>query len=182
MNFRQQIAKYVTGNMTSDQLPGIGRIGLEEELDTPSLRILAGLNKNESPFVIEHYLKLTLDELQITLPDKRQAAIEYALAIADEILSESREIIEGIREIRYSAFGSYDFFSESKQYCYDTVSFEAVYGLFDTFEEVSNAARPWQIDKTNEQLMTEVKLELLVALKKWRDGLNEIHTRFSKAG
>lgn len=86
MNFRQQIAKYVTGNLTTDQLPDIGVKGLEEGLDTPSLCILAGLDKHESPFQIEHYFKMTLDELKIVLPDKRQAAIEYAFAIVDEIL------------------------------------------------------------------------------------------------
>ena len=80
LNFRQQIAKYVTGNLTTDQLPDIGVTGLEEGLDIPSLCILAGLSKNESPFQIDHYFKLTLEELNIKLPDKRQAAIEYAMA------------------------------------------------------------------------------------------------------
>jgi hypothetical protein len=48
MNFRQ-IAKYVTGYLTTNQLPDIGVTGLEEGLDTPSLCILAGLSKNEFP-------------------------------------------------------------------------------------------------------------------------------------
>jgi len=169
MDFRQKIAKYVTGNMTSDQLPDIGMTGLEEGLDAPSLCILAGLTKNESPFEIEHYFKLALDELKIALPDKREAAIEYAIGIVGEIIEGKKGIIKGTREIRYKALDSYDFFSEDEQYCYDSIGFETAYGLFDTFEELSNAVIPWQIEKTNEQLMTKTKTELFGELKKWRD-------------
>lgn len=169
MNFRQQIAKYVTGNLTTDQLPDIGVKGLEEGFDTPSLCILAGLNKNESPSQIEHYFNMTLDELKIELPDKRQAAIEYAFAIVDEILEGKKDVIEGSREIRYKAIDSYDFFSESKKYCYDSIGFESAYGLFDTYDELSNADRPWQKGKTNQQLMLETKAELFEELKKWKN-------------
>ena len=169
MNFRQQIAKYVTGNLTTDQLPDIGITGLEEGLDTPSLCILAGLIKNESPFQIDHYFKLTLEELNIKLPDKRQAAIEYAMAIVDEILDGKKDVIIGTREIRYKAIDSYDFFSESRQFCYDSIGFEKTYGLFDTIDELSCANVHWQTEKTNEQIMTETKTELFEELKKWKD-------------
>jgi hypothetical protein len=37
MTFRQQIAKYVTGNLTTEELPALAVTGLEEGLDTPSL-------------------------------------------------------------------------------------------------------------------------------------------------
>jgi hypothetical protein len=169
MNFRQQIAKYVTGNLTTDQLPDIGVTGLEEGLDTPSLCILAGLSKNENPFQLDHYFKRTLEELNINLPEKRQAAIEYAMAIVDEILDGKIDVIIGTREIRYKAIGNYDFFSESKQYCYDSIGFETAYGLFVTYEELSNADRSWQTEKTNELLMTETKTLLFEELKKWKD-------------
>jgi hypothetical protein len=168
MNFRQQVAKYVTGNLTIDQLPNIGVIGLEEGLDTPSLCILAGLSKNESPFQIDHYFKQTLEELNIKLPDKRQAAIEYAMGIVDDILDGKKDIIIGTTEIRYNAIDSYDFFSESKQFCYDSIGFETAYGLFDTIDELSCSNGPWQTEKTNEQI-AETKTELYEELKKWKE-------------
>jgi hypothetical protein len=168
MNFRQLLAKYVTGNITSDQLPEIGEKGLEEGFDTPSLCILAGLNKNESPFQIEHYFRMTLDELKITLPDKRQAAIEYAFAIVDKIIEGKKDVIEGTREIRYNAIDSYDFFSESEKYCYDSIGFESVYNLIDMYDELSVADKHWQKEKTNQQLMTETKAELIEELKNWK--------------
>lgn len=169
MNFQQQIAKYVTGNLTTDQLPGIGLKGLEEGLDSPSLCILAGLSKNESPFEIEHYFELTLAELKIKPPDKRQAAIDYAFAIVDEILEGKKDVIDGTREILYKAIDSYDFFSESNKYCYDSIGFDAAYGLFDTYDELSNDDRPLQTGKTNQQFMAETKAELYEELRNWKN-------------
>jgi len=169
LNFRQQIARYVAGNLTTSQLPDIGVKGLEEGLDSPSLCILAGLNNNENPFQIEQYFKLTLEELKIELPDKRKAALEYASALIDEILEGHNEIIQGTKEIFHNAIDSYDFFSENKAFCYDSIGFEAVYGLFVTYNDLLEADYRWQIGKTNKQLMERVKGELWEELKKWRE-------------
>ena len=159
----------MTGNVTTDQLPDIAVQGLEEGLDTPSLCILAGLSKNENPFQIEHYFKLTLEELKIELPDRRQAALEYALAVVDEILKGEKEIIQGTKEIRCNAIDSFDFYSDNKEYCYDSIGFEAIYGLFVTYYDLLETDHPWDKLKTNEQLMIEVKAELLDELKKWKE-------------
>jgi hypothetical protein len=110
MNFKNQIAKYLTGNMTTGELPDI-----------------------------------------------RKAAIEYALAIVDEIVESQKDVIDGIREIHDKALNSYDFPSENKQYCYDSIGFENAYGLFVSFDELSNADVPWQTGKTNKQLMDEIR-------------------------
>ncbi len=148
MNFKQLLAKYVIGNITTEQLPELAVVVLEDGLQSPSLCILAGLSKDESPSLIEHYFKLTLEELNIVLPNKREAAIEYALTIVDEILAGEKEIISGSRELVYKAIDAYDFYSESKQYSYDSIGFDKAYGLFDTFEELSIADKPWQKEKT----------------------------------
>ena len=124
MNFKQLIAKYATGNISTDQIPQLGIAALSEGLYTPSICILAGLDKNEDWFVKEHYLKLALDELNITMPDKRQAALEYACAIADEVISGEKELIAGVSEIKNKAVDSYDFWSENQKYVYDSIGFE----------------------------------------------------------
>ena len=158
----------MTGNLSSSQLPEIGIRGLEEGLDTPSLCILAGLGKYDSPFEIEHYFKRTLDELHIALPDKRQAAIEYALAIIDDVLVRDKEVYKATWEILHKAFGSYDFYLENKKCAYDSIGFETAYGLYDTLDELTDAIKPWEAEKTNEQLMTETKVELVAELKRWK--------------
>lgn len=172
MTFNQLLAKYVSGNLTSDQLPKVAVIGLAEGLDSPSLCILAGLPKNETPSQIDFYFTQALSELKIGLPTKRQAAIVLALALADEILNGNKDIIEGTREMKYKAIDTYDFFSESAKYCYDSIGFETAYGLYDTYDELSNATNEWQEDKTNQQLMKEVKSQLFEELKNWKAKIN----------
>jgi hypothetical protein len=167
VTFKQHIARFVIGDATTSQLSDIAIIGLEEGLDSPSLRILAGLNKNENPFQVEDYFSRALQELDIKLPDRRQAAIEIGIAIADRVIAGKTDLIIGIEEIIAKAIRTYDFFSESSKYCYDSIGFENVYGLYYNYDDVINAARPWFVDKTNEQVLKEVKIELLIALKVW---------------
>ena len=155
--------------MTTDQLPDIAIKGLEENLDSPSLFILAGLNHADNFFQIEHYFRLTLEELNLRLPDKRQASIEYSLAIVDEILDGKKDIIPGTYEIYDKALGSYDFELENKNYWYDSIDFAKAYGLYVTYDDLSTADYPWQAGKTNEQLMTEVKEQLFDELKVFKE-------------
>ncbi|MCM5530308.1 hypothetical protein [Parasegetibacter sp. NRK P23] len=170
MNFRQQIAKYVTGNLTKSQLPSVGMIGLEEGFDSPSLRILAGLGESESSFVIDYYFEFSLKELNIILPDRRQAAIDYAMALVDEILCKNIDVIDGTKEILQKAINSYDFFSESEKYCYDSIGFEAAYGLYDLFNELSDNDYPLRVEE-NLDLKIETRDSLLAELKRWVDKL-----------
>jgi hypothetical protein len=156
----------VTGCASTSQLSDIAMIGLQEGLDSPSLRILAGLNRNENPFQVEDYFSRTLQELNIKLPNKRQAAIEFGVAIAEETIAGKIDLIIGTKQI-IDIIHTYDFFSESKNYCYDSIGFENVYGVYYNYDDLINADHAWQADKTNEELVTEVKVELLEELKKW---------------
>jgi len=169
MNFRQLLAKYVTGNITTDQLPDIAIKALEEKLNSPSLCILAGLHKSEIPSQVDHYFKYALEELNIPLPDKRQAALEYSFALVDEIVDGKKEMIEAVNEIFHRALDRYDFDSENIRYRYDSIGFETAYGLFVTYNDLRDADRPWQAGKTNEELMIEVKEQLLQELIKWKN-------------
>ncbi len=168
MNFKQHIAKYFSGNLGTNQLPGVALIGLGEAYDSPSLRILAGLEEKENPFKIESYFNAALSELQLVPPSKRQAAIEYAYGIIDEIISGQKEIIMGVQEVASKALNSYDFSTKSEKYVYEDVGFAKAYGLLDTYEELKATNHSWHDAKTNEELMVEVKQELFEELKKWR--------------
>ena len=156
----------MTGKATTSQLPEIAIIGLEEGLDSPSLRILAGLNQNENPFQVEDYFSKTLQELNIQLPDKRQATIEFAVAIAEQTIAGKIDLILGTKQM-IETIHTYDFFSDSKNYCYDSIGFENVYGVYYNYDDLVNADHPWQVNKTNDELIVEVKVELLEALRKW---------------
>ncbi len=178
MNFRQELTAYTAGDRTTDQFPAIAMTGLEEGLDTPSLRILAGMNKNDNPFELEKYFKQMLEELHIQLPDDRRAAIEYAVLITDRILSGDKEVITGARDIFYTALHNFPFEKETKKYVYDSIGLENVYGLLDTYNDLRDADIPWQKGKTNQQLMDEAKVKLLAELKRWRETID--HFGFSE--
>jgi len=170
LTFQQNIARFVTGDLSLRSLPDIALQALEQGLDTPSLRILAGLADNENGFVIDMYFKDTLKELSIDLPHKRQAAIEVGLAIADEIFEGKREVFEGTQNIKWKAIDAYPFYEETKLYCYDSIGFEKAYGLFDTIDDLRNAgSTQWQSDKTNQELENEITKELMTELKVWAE-------------
>lgn len=169
MNFSQQVAKYISGNLRTDQLPAIAYAALEEGWDSPSLIILAGLEKNETAFQIEHYFNRALEELNIPVPDKRQAALQYMHALVEEILDGQREIIQGTKEIVRNILHRYESISEDKVFVFDGIFFEKAYGLLDKYDEIAAADIPWQKEKTNEELMIDVKAELLKELRIWKE-------------
>lgn len=172
MNFNQQIAKYVTGNLTTSQLPEIGLLGLQEGLETESILILAGLCKNDNPFEIQEYFDKALEELNIRLPEKKQAALIYAIGLIEEIEKGKLEIIKGVYEIKNNAIDSYDFFDESEKYCYDSIGFEKIYGLFDDYFEVKECGEQWN-EKKKGKLTKEIKSELLTELIKWKEKIEK---------
>lgn len=168
MNFNQLIAKYVTGNLTTSQLPEIALIGLQEGLESDSMLILAGLSYNDNPFEIQEYFQKSLIELNIVFPVKRQAAIIYAIGLIEEIEKGKLEIIKGIYELKNNAIDSYNFLDESDKYCYDSIGFEKIYGLFDDYFEIEECGDQWN-EKKKGKLTKEIKSELFSELIKWKE-------------
>jgi len=158
--------------LTTIQLPEIGLLGLQEGLDSESLIILAGLNKNDNPFVIQKYFDKTIEELNIELPEKRQAALIYAIGLIEEIEKGKLEIIKGVYELKNNAIDSYDFFGESDKYCYDSIGLEKFFGLFDDYFEIEECGDLWN-EKKKGKLTKEVKSELITELFKWKDKIEK---------
>lgn len=88
MTFHQKLSSYTLGFLTDKDLPDIAITGLEEGFDSPSLRILAGNESNENPFVLYDCFKLAVAELGLELKDPREALIQvicfYAKRITDQ--------------------------------------------------------------------------------------------------
>jgi hypothetical protein len=171
LKFNQLLAKYVTGNIPAGKRPEVAITGISEGLTSDSLYILAGLSKNENTFEIEHYLALALNELQIIQPDKKQAALEYALAITEEVIEGSKDLIIGIKEIKNQAIDSYDFYTETKEYVYDSIGFESLYGLYVTYDDLTDINPPLKSDLAS---IEDVKEEMFDELKKWQDKLTAL--------
>jgi hypothetical protein len=71
-----------------------------------------------------------------------------------------------VREIKNKAIDTFNFYSETKQYVYDSIFFEHVYGLYDTCDDLDAS---WVKGKSDEKLMAEVKENMLEELKKWNN-------------
>ncbi|MEC5146975.1 hypothetical protein [Chitinophaga sp. 212800010-3] len=167
MYFRQHALKIILGIEDFRSIPHAALQALKDGFDTPSLYILAGLSKYDDTFDIRHYYDIALHELGIELPDKRTAAIEIALSIADEIFDNKRDIIEGSWDIKRIAIDAYPFYEESKHYCYDSIHFEKIYGILDQINELRHAHQQWQPAKTNAELEQEYSVPLMNELRKW---------------
>ena len=157
MTFQQSIPKLVIGGIGLGSMPSIALQALEQGLDSPSLRILAGLREDENEFILRRYLEETLRELSIELPNKRQAVILVALTIADDIFDNRRPIVEGVADMFREAIDRYPFHEETIQSRYDSIELEEIYVLFLNAESDRDCGLP---NEAREQ-------ELLMKLRNW---------------
>ncbi|MCD8413666.1 hypothetical protein [Tenacibaculum finnmarkense] len=168
MNFNQYLGKYVCGNLSEMDYPELAVAGLLDGFDSKYLGILAAMNRTDEISELRKYLKWTIEELNIEIPTKREAALLYTSGIINEILEEKKEIIKGVSEIKNDALFSYDFFSESDKYCYDSIGFENIHGLFVEYYD--------SLDKLNvdKKHIEDTKNEILAELKKWKSRLKNV--------
>ncbi|KAA3611947.1 MAG: hypothetical protein DWQ01_07645 [Planctomycetota bacterium] len=92
------VSKAALGFFLSDDLPKIGVQALEHGWDSPSLRILAGLYQSEAEEAKRMFTR-ALSELGITIPTKRNAALNLAKETAKNILAGMTEAYPGAKEI-----------------------------------------------------------------------------------
>jgi hypothetical protein len=86
LKLREVLVRRLGGIRTSTDITAWAADALAEGVDTPSLRILAGLRLLDSPFELEHYLALTLEELGIDA-DREALVRQRAADLAREIQS-----------------------------------------------------------------------------------------------
>ena len=167
MNFKQQISNYILGNLKTSDLPKVGLVGIESGLDSESSVILAGLSEKDNMFEIEAYFKKALDELDSKLPDQRTAAMDIITYYAELIKNEQIDSYLGIEKIVNEVFYKTDFFAKSEKCAYDSIGFENIYGLYDTCCELECADRPWDTEKTNDELIEDCKRDIVIEIEKW---------------
>lgn len=162
MTFRQNIARFVTGDLNLKLMPAMALDALEQGLDSPSLRSLASLGEDEEDHIIVRNLHDALQELSIELPSFTKAALEVGVVIADEILEGKREVFQGVEYLVGKITDQYGFFWDD-----DNVGFRVVYYLLEDMEAMRNSGRiSLQHDPTNE-LSVKLNNDLLAALKEW---------------
>ncbi len=80
-------------------LPAIAITALSEGIDSPSMRVLAGLTGNEDPGDAENLFKEALSEIGMLLPTKRDAMMFLAANISSQIVDGSIDPYDGAKEI-----------------------------------------------------------------------------------
>jgi len=108
MNFQQKLADFVLSNRTTSQHPDIALTGVNQQLDSESMIILAGMNQQDNSFELQQYFEQMLTELQIDLPSKIEAArilIDYYLKI---MISEPEEAFKLMTTIQNDIDHSFD--------------------------------------------------------------------------
>lgn len=154
MIFEQNIPKLVTGEIELGALPAIALQALEQGFDSPSLRILAGLQENDNEFTLRRYLEDALRELSIEIPDKRQATLQVAIGIAHDIIAARQPIVEGVNEM-FRKIDTYPFHEETRERRYDSIGLQEVYIIFINAESSRDAGSP--DDNQEQELLTELK-------------------------
>jgi hypothetical protein len=86
MNMNLVQALWVLEFLATEQLPEVALKALEDGVDSPALRMLAGLVKNEIAEGTKIFVK-ALKELGLPLLSRRDAACVYAIAVSKQILS-----------------------------------------------------------------------------------------------
>jgi hypothetical protein len=70
MNFIEKLANYNLGNYSWKDLPGIALTALEENIESDSMTILAGMSDKDNSFELEQYFVTALKEVDISVPSK----------------------------------------------------------------------------------------------------------------
>jgi len=164
--FKYHLDRLAKGKLQLHAIPSAAYDLLEQGVDTPSLRILAGLDGEDD---IERYLNNTLAELSITMPvyeRDRSFYIMLGLELADEILAGKKELYSGVSDL-IEQLDEYDFRQETKHYVYDSIGFEYVYGLYYSFDDLPWAVVPGQYFSIRCKEADELKQKLKEALTEW---------------
>lgn len=90
-----EAARHAIGFRDFSNLPEIGVECLLRDIDTQSIRLLAGLPSPPEPHEAEQLLLSVLDDLSINLPDAPVALKLLADRIADEVLIQLRQPYDG---------------------------------------------------------------------------------------
>lgn len=115
---------------------------LEQDYDTPQLRILAGLDRRSSIFEVEEYFEKSLKELNIEPLEPKAAVRAYACDIAQQIIDgqfpESRSTMKALRQLWLDS--EYDIWSDLNEACDYLSSGDFPYtyptATLDNFDEI----------------------------------------------
>jgi hypothetical protein len=163
MDWVIEIAKLNFGLQGIEAFVDLATNALVEGEDTPSLKVLAGLRKDD-PREIRDYLDRTLVELGVKKMSKEETAWILLRYLIDEIIDNKMEPHRGIHSIIHDIYHQMDWSQTSKKYVGDSIGIEKLYGLCDTYDDLLESKYRWSLTKTNKNLLAELELEIYQAV------------------
>jgi hypothetical protein len=171
MNWRLEIARIEFDLLGKESIPGVAAKALEEEIDTPSLRILAGLSP-DNIWDIETYWNKTLQEIHVELPTRLDSAwllIEYYI---DRIVKGEIDPYDGIHIIITEVYWKMDWEHNNLEYIGNSVGIGELYALWVDFDDVLMDYLPLdKASKTKEGFLNSIRSEILEAAKRYQQNL-----------
>jgi len=123
MNLKLELAKFEFGFLHTENLPDLAEIALEEGLDSPSLRILAGLSKIETDAIHDYWRRAT-GELAIDYPSREQAAWILIRHFIEQIISNQIDPHDGIHLIIWDIYHKMDWNKKNIKYAGDSIGIQ----------------------------------------------------------
>ena len=161
MTFIQKISAYNLGFLTDQDLPDIALTGLSENLDSLSLRILAGYNERENPFLLADTFTNTLKEIDVSLPDRRQCLINVITHYAAQITCGTIDA--------YSGFDAIDTFVRKTEFSYQDLNLDQCYAEYITIWELKTDGIQMYTGSglTKKHFIDKTKMDLATLLAAW---------------
>lgn len=169
MNFIESISNYVLENYSIRDIPKIAEIAINENLESESIYILAGMTKNDNSFEILNYFQKSLRELKINLPSKEQAAkilTKYYLSLIIQNIDYAFEIMQ---KIDTEVYKKSELKNPNAVFFGEELNIECVYTWYREIQDwkdngrllyYAELSRDEQLKKYKEHLVEEVKESL----------------------
>ncbi len=168
MNWREELAKLEFGFTHIENFPDIACEALRGGLDTPNLRILAGLGKKDTS-EIRCYINRTLGDLRITEPMREESAWIMIRYFIGQIVSGQIDPHEGVHTIVWDIYHKTNWNIQDRCWAGDSIGIQELLGLCDTFDDLSVATHRWDLEKTNDELLVQLKADMRKAASQYRD-------------
>jgi hypothetical protein len=169
VNWKLEIARLEFGLRRIESIPELACDALQEGQDTPSLRILAGLNGSDTDDTRE-YMKRAVEELGIVYPTLEESGWEVIRYFIDGMISGEVDPVDALRTIIWRVYHRMDGLWRDTHYVADGIGFHKLYGLYWEFDDVQEAAVPKDTEKTD-RILGELKTAMIGAARVYRDGI-----------
>src|SRR5260221_10856587 len=128
-------ARYVLGDVLSDDLPTFAVDALVRGMDTPSLAALAGATRATDSAELRELFEAALSELRIALPSRRSAAELLKVCLARKVLQGTVPPRQGASEIVQLRYRVESDFAD-RRYAGDGFDIAHLLGAYYSYDDV----------------------------------------------